>query len=143
MNVPFRRSDLKPGEVLCSHCTALCCRYFSLPIHTPTTWEDFDNIRWYLAHGRCAVYVEGRTWYLMVYGDCKYLQSDNLCGVYTDRPQICRDYTIEQCEFDNDFVFDKFFESPEQVWEFAEAILPPKEPAPGHAHALLLPIIHA
>jgi len=33
---PVKRDQLKPGEVLCSYCTALCCRYFSVPIDTPT-----------------------------------------------------------------------------------------------------------
>ena len=52
------REELKPGEVLCEHCTAKCCRYFALPIETPTKRDDFNNIRWYLLHGRAAVFVE-------------------------------------------------------------------------------------
>ena len=46
-----RRDELAPGECLCDHCTGRCCRYFSLPIDNPTTWNDYDAIRWYLAHG--------------------------------------------------------------------------------------------
>src|SRR3990167_3200232 len=42
------REELKPGEVLCDHCTAKCCRYFALPLDTPKTQRDFDFIRWYL-----------------------------------------------------------------------------------------------
>ena len=52
------RSELKPGQCLCDYCTGKCCRYFSLPIDTPTTWDDFDSIRWYLAHGQTLVYVD-------------------------------------------------------------------------------------
>ena len=59
-----RREDLKPGACLCDHCAGKCCRYFSLPIDTPTTWDDYDAIRWYLAHGETLVYVEKGTWYL-------------------------------------------------------------------------------
>jgi Fe-S-cluster containining protein len=128
--VRVKRSDLKPGEVLCSHCTALCCRYFTLQIQTPETWDDYDNLRWYLAHGRSALFVEDGNWFLLVFGDCKYLLSDNRCGIYDDRPAICRVYSTESCEYDNDFVFEKYFESPEQVWEYAEAILPPREVPP-------------
>ncbi len=36
------RSELKPGQRLCDFCTGKCCRYFSLPIDTPHTWDDFD-----------------------------------------------------------------------------------------------------
>ena len=53
-----RRDELKPGECLCDHCTGKCCRYFSLPIDNPTTWDDYDAIRWYLAHGQTIIYVE-------------------------------------------------------------------------------------
>jgi len=137
----FRRADLKPGEILCSYCTARCCRYYALPIDKPTTWQDFDYMRWFIMHGRTAVFVDDDTWYLMVYGDCQYLLPDNRCGNYENRPQICRDYSFDVCEFDNDGCYDKFFESPEQVWEYAEAILPPK-PKPRKKNALpSLPVI--
>jgi len=122
----FRRSDLKPGEVLCSHCTGKCCRYFALAIDTPTDWEDFDHMRWYVMHGKTAIFVDDDTWYLLVYGDCKHLLPDNRCGHYAERPQICRDYTTDHCEFDNDGCYDKFFETSEQIWEYAEAVLPPR-----------------
>ena len=49
---PARREELTPGECLCDHCTGRCCRYFSLPIDNPTTWNDYDAIRWYLATAR-------------------------------------------------------------------------------------------
>ena len=121
-----RRSDLKPGEVLCSYCTARCCRYFALPIETPTTWQDFDHMRWFIMHGRSAIFVDDDTWYLLVYGDCENLLPDNRCGIYLTRPQICRTYTTDSCEYDNDACYDKYFESQDQIWEYAEATLPPR-----------------
>ncbi|MDB5342722.1 MAG: hypothetical protein JWP89_1099 [Schlesneria sp.] len=139
-----RREDLKPGEILCQYCTARCCRYFALPIETPKTWEDFDHMRWYIMHGRTSVFVDDNVWYLLVYGDCRHLQPDNMCGIYHTRPQICRDYSTDNCEYDNDGCYDKYFESPEQVWEYAEAILPPK-PQPrrkrGEPIMPILPIL--
>jgi uncharacterized protein len=122
----FRREDLKPGECLCSYCTAKCCRYFALPIDAPTTWKDFDYLRWFMMHGRVALFVEGETWYLMVYADCKHLLPDHRCGTYDTRPDICRSYSTVGCEYDDDAVYDMFFETPEQIWEYAEAILPPR-----------------
>ena len=139
-----RREDLKPGEILCQYCTARCCRYFALPIDTPKTWGDFDHMRWYVMHGRTAVFVDDKVWYLLVYGDCRHLQPDNMCGIYHTRPQICRDYSTDNCEYDNDGCYDKYFESPEQVWEYAEAILPPR-PQPkrkrGELNLPSLPIV--
>ena len=122
-----RREDLKAGECLCDHCYGKCCRYFSLPIDTPTAWDDYDAIRWYLAHGRTLVYVEKGTWYLVVMTRCKYLDRDDRCKIYHSRPKICSEYTTDDCEYDDDWLFEKVFESPEQVWEYAEAVLPPRK----------------
>jgi Fe-S-cluster containining protein len=140
----FRRADLKPGEVLCAYCTAKCCRYFALPIETPTAWEDFDHMRWYIMHGKTAIFVDDDTWYLLVYGDCEHLLPDNRCGHYDERPQVCRDYSTKNCEFDDEGCYDKFFESSEQVWEYAEAVLPPRSKPKNLAGArspLSLPVI--
>ncbi len=138
---PIKRSELKEGDCLCNHCTALCCRYFSLPVTEPKTWADYDNFCWYLQLGRIALFVEDETWYLVVHGDCQYLTPDHVCGIYTTRPLICGQYTTDGCEFDNDFVFDKYFETPAQIMEYAEAILPPRKTAPPHRpETLMVPI---
>ncbi len=120
------RSDLKPGDCLCDHCIGKCCRYFSLPIDKPTDWDDFDSIRWYLAHGQTMVYVEKDTWYLLVMARCNYLTAENRCGIYLNRPKVCRTYTTDNCEYEDEWSFQKLFETPEQIWEYAEALLPPR-----------------
>jgi Fe-S-cluster containining protein len=117
-----RREDLGPGESLCDHCTAKCCRYFALPIDTPTTRRDFDFLRWFLLHDRASVFVEDETWYLLVHTTCKHLQPDNRCGIYETRPQICREYSTDNCEYADDWVYERYFESPEQVEEYTEAV---------------------
>ena len=122
------RKDVPKGACLCDYCTAKCCRYFALPIETPTELDDFSNIRWYMLHGRVAIFVEGDDWYLMVYNDCQALLPDNRCGIYEDRPNICRAYTTDDCEYDDDATYDMFFETPEQIWEYAEAVCGPHKP---------------
>jgi Fe-S-cluster containining protein len=121
-----RREDLPPDANLCEHCTAKCCHYIALPIDKPTDRQEFDYIRWYLLHGRASVFVEDDTWYLMVHTVCKHLQPDHRCGIYTTRPQICRDYTTKNCEYEDDWVYEKYFETPEQVVEYAEVVLGPR-----------------
>ncbi len=122
----FTRDDLQPGENLCDHCTGKCCRYFALPIEEPATWRDFNFIRWYMMHGEVSVFVEGDDWYVMAHADCKHLLADNRCGTYETRPDICREYTTDECEFDDGECYDMLFEAPEQIWEYAHAILPPR-----------------
>jgi uncharacterized protein len=125
-NGKFRREDLKEGECLCDHCTAKCCRYFAFPIDTPATRKEFDYLRWFMLHGRVGIFVDDGTWYMLVYAACKHLQDDHRCGIYETRPQICRDYSTDGCEYEDDSVYDKFFETPEQIWEYAQAVLPPE-----------------
>ena len=115
------REQVPKGEVLCKYCTAKCCKYFALPMETPEDERDFDFIRWYLLHDRATVFIEDDTWYILVHTTCKHLQSDNMCGIYETRPQICREYSTENCEYEDEFVYDGYFDRPEQVQEYIEA----------------------
>lgn len=132
-----RREDLQPGESLCDHCTAKCCQYFALPIDTPTVRQDFDYIRWYLLHEDSSVFVDAGIWHLIVHSRCRHLQPDNRCGIYETRPQICRDYTTKDCEYEDDWVYEQYFETPEQVEDYLEVVLPRprgqsiRSPCPG------------
>jgi uncharacterized protein len=116
-----RHEDLRPGESLCNHCTALCCRYFALEIDKPTCRKDFDYIRWYLLHEQTAIFTEQGAWYLLVNTPCKHLRADHRCGIYETRPKICRDYSTVGCERD-DYVYENFWETPEQIEEYADRV---------------------
>jgi uncharacterized protein len=122
-SVRIRREELPSGKVLCEYCTAKCCRYFALPIDAPTSWKDFEFLRWYVLHDRATLFTEDDDWYLLVHTECKHLQADNRCGIYDTRPQICRDYTTENCEYEEDWTYERYLETPEQVAEYAEAVL--------------------
>ncbi len=136
------REQLAPGEVLCSYCTAKCCRYFALPIDTPTERKDYEYIRWYLLHERASVFTEDDTWYLLVHTPCKHLGPDNRCGIYETRPPICREYSTDNCEYEDNWTYERYFETPEQVQEYAEAILPrPKQASIRSVPPPLLPIV--
>ena len=138
------RDQLPPGEVLCSYCTAKCCRYFALPIEDPETPEEWEYVRWYLMHNGATLFKEDETWYLLVHADCHNLQSDNRCGIYDTRPQVCRDYSTKDCEYDDRWLYEQYLETADQAAEYAEAILPRKKgksirsPRPP-----LLPVISA
>ncbi|MEM7475856.1 MAG: YkgJ family cysteine cluster protein [Planctomycetota bacterium] len=117
------RENLPEGESLCDYCNAKCCRYFALPIEPPSTIKDFDFMRWFLLHDRASIFVEDDDWYIFVHTVCKHLQPDNRCGIYETRPEICREYTTDECEYDEDSTYEKFFETPEQIAEYVEATL--------------------
>lgn len=117
------REEIPADANLCEYCTAKCCRYFALPIDVPTTRQDFDFIRWYLLHEHASVFTEDDTWYLLVHTTCKHLLDDHRCGIYETRPQICREYTTKDCEYEDHWTYDHYFEAPEQLEEYAEAVL--------------------
>ncbi len=83
-------------------------------------------MRWYMMHGRVSLFVDDGNWYIMIFADCQHLQADNFCGAYETRPEICRTYTTDDCEYDNNAPHDQLFETPEQIWEYAHAVLPAK-----------------
>lgn len=123
----LRRDQLAPGEVLCSYCTAKCCRYFALPIEQPTNAQDWEYIRWFLMHEGAALFKEDDVWYLLVHAVCHNLKSDNRCAIYDTRPQVCRDYSVKDCEYEDDWLYEQYLETSEQAAEYAEAILPKKK----------------
>jgi Fe-S-cluster containining protein len=84
----------------CARCMALCCNYVSREIDPPTTRRDYDNLRWYLMHPGVRVYLDDEgCWFLQLMSRCSNLGEDNLCQVYEERPQICRELQPNECEF--------------------------------------------
>jgi Fe-S-cluster containining protein len=136
-----RREHVSADVSLCDHCTAKCCRYFALPIETPETFEDFEFIRWFLLHDRATVFKEDDDWYLLVHTECRHLQADNRCGIYETRPQICQDYSTKDCEYEDDWTYDFYLETPAQVGEYMEAILQKKGRSIRSAKPPLMPIL--
>lgn len=121
-----RRAAVPQGANLCEHCTAKCCHYFALPIDEPVSRRDYDFMRWYLLHDRASIFVDSDVWYLLVHTTCKHLGEDHRCGIYETRPQICRDYTTDECEFDDGYCYEQYFETPEQIDEYADALFGPQ-----------------
>ncbi|MBS0209767.1 MAG: YkgJ family cysteine cluster protein [Planctomycetes bacterium] len=132
---------LQPGECLCDHCTAKCCRYYALQIDTPECRADMDYLRWYMIHGQTSIFTEEGEWYLLVHTTCRHLQADHRCGIYMTRPQICREYSTDNCEYDNNYVYERYFETPEQLDEFTDAMWPAEEQAVRTPRPALLPVI--
>jgi Fe-S-cluster containining protein len=135
------RKQLPAGKCLCDFCTAKCCRYFALPIEAPKTFEDFEYVRWFLLHDRATVFKEDDDWYLLVHTECRHLQADNRCGIYDTRPKICREYSTKDCEYEDDWTYDFYLETSEQVGEYMEAVLPKKGKSIRSPKPPLLPIL--
>lgn len=110
--------DFQPGGLghQCAVlCKAGCCRYYSLPLETPRSNADFDDVRWYLMHHGTHVYKHEGDWYLLVLNECKNLLPNNLCAIYETRPRICREYDPTDCEYTGEVKYDLYFENERQL----------------------------
>jgi Fe-S-cluster containining protein len=76
-----------------------CCRYVAVEIDKPTSNRDFENVVWYLSHRDVIVYQDfEHAWFIEFQTRCEHLTDSATCGIYTERPQICSEFSWEDCE---------------------------------------------
>ena len=91
------------SENKCSFCKgSVCCNYITQQIDTPRKKSDFNFLLWQVAHRDVQIYKDEDGWFLLIVNNpCQYLEADGRCGIYDTRPQICRDYENDYCEYDS------------------------------------------
>lgn len=88
-------------ETKCQFCTSSkCCTYITQHIPTPRSKAEFDFLLWQVSHHHVEIYKDEEGWFLLINTPCSHIQTDGRCGIYATRPQICRDYDNDYCEFD-------------------------------------------
>ncbi len=97
----------------CEKCLpAHCCNYFSFEIDEPEDRDDYDTLLWKLAHDKVSIYIYRKDWYIMIHTRCNFLDSENKCMIYFNRPRMCREHSVENCEYvGEDFGFAEHFKS--------------------------------
>ncbi len=89
------------SEHKCGLCTgSKCCTYITQALDTPRSKVDFEHLLWQVSHRGVEAYKDDGGWYLLVNAPCSHLQADGGCGIYEQRPGICREYDNEYCEYD-------------------------------------------
>lgn len=107
------------NKMTCKDCDAKCCKYVSVEIDKPEDENDFENIKWYVAHENVNVYVdEEGDWYIEFLTPCEFLEEGNKCKSYNNRPKICRDYEHDECTFHNDYSEKYTFRKLEDVEKY-------------------------
>jgi Fe-S-cluster containining protein len=91
-----------PLENKCSRCNgSKCCTYTTEALGiTPRSKSDFDHLLWQISHEGVEIYKDEDGWFLLLQGKCEHLQKDGACAIYETRPQICREYENDWCEYD-------------------------------------------
>lgn len=72
------------GNQQCQNCDAACCRGFPTVALTPEEYAALEK----LGAKRLEFLLDGHS-YLIIENGCEFLV-DNSCGIYEQRPSICR-----------------------------------------------------
>lgn len=89
-------------ENKCSFCQgSKCCTYITQQIDTPRSKATFELMLWQVSHRNVQYYKDEDGWFLLVDTPCDHLHADGRCGIYEERPPICRDHSNDYCEFDS------------------------------------------
>ncbi len=85
-------------SVVCPSCRR-CCRHVAVGIDPPSSVRSVSTALWLVYHEGVSIYQshEG-DWFLLLPAECGNLTPDGLCAVYEERPLICREYDVEDCE---------------------------------------------
>ena len=90
-----------PTEDKCRRCTgSICCTYTTEALSAPRSKSDFEHLLWQVSHAGVEAYQDWSGWYLLMRGTCQHHQRNGNCGIYAQRPQVCRDYKNDWCEHD-------------------------------------------
>jgi Fe-S-cluster containining protein len=86
----------------CGRCSgSKCCSYTTEALGVaPRSKVDFEHLLWQVSHQGVEVYKDEDGWFLLFQARCEHIQPNGACGIYAERPQICRDYSNDWCELD-------------------------------------------
>lgn len=120
--IPILPEQITP-ENKCGYCTnSKCCTYITQQIPTPRSKYDFEHLLWQISHANVRVYKDEDGWYLLVENSCLHLLPNGMCGIYDQRPTICREHSNEHCEFDDpaEDGFELWFDGYESLLKYCK-----------------------
>lgn len=105
----------------CSKCKkSICCNSINQKIDAPRSIYDFDHLLWQVSHENINIFKDADGWFLHVHSRCDHLLSGGVCGIYDERPMVCREYDNDYCEFDESIeeASEHFFSSYKQFEKY-------------------------
>jgi len=110
-SLPVVQAERK--EVPCLTC-GLCCTYIAMEVNGPTTVKRASELLWHLYHERVSLYRDSDDeWFVQFETRCQHLQPDNKCGIYEQRPHVCREYSEKSCEINSEDAGESFYNAAE------------------------------
>jgi Fe-S-cluster containining protein len=81
----------------CAGC-GQCCRTVRIDIPEPETYEDFEDLKWYIYHEGLSLFIDPEgDWTVEIATRCKNLDENNACRIYEKRPPICSGFNPSEC----------------------------------------------
>jgi len=111
------------AENKCSFCHGpKCCSYITQQIDTPRKKTDFQLMLWQISHQNIEFYKDSDGWFLMVITPCEHLGEVGECLIYDSRPNICREYSNDYCEYDSpaEEGFDLYFRNYQELLTYCQ-----------------------
>jgi len=115
--------------ITCDQCKeSKCCKDVTVEIDEPTDFEDWDEIRWMVAHQNVAVYLDNDDdWVVEFRTPCSKLNKDGKCKIYNKKPKTCSEHELDSCVMNGEGEPEKLrFDTVEQVEEYFERKIKPK-----------------
>jgi Fe-S-cluster containining protein len=104
--LPTLPASLDPSTV-CPPC-GKCCRYVAIGIDGPVSVSGVSTALWLVYHRNVSIYQShDDDWFVLFPADCENLLPNGLCGVYENRPFVCRHYDVDGCEGTSDELPEK------------------------------------
>ncbi len=120
--IPILQEKITP-ENKCGFCTnSKCCTYITQQIPAPRSKHDFEHLLWQVSHSGVQIYKDEDGWYLLVNNTCLHLLPNGMCGIYFERPSVCREHSNDYCEFDEpaEEGFELFFDGYESLLKYCK-----------------------
>ncbi|MBU2442055.1 MAG: YkgJ family cysteine cluster protein, partial [Nanoarchaeota archaeon] len=104
--------------IICEECPGACCKILVVEIDTPETKEEYENILCYLYHKDVKIYIDtDNTWNVQFNTQCKQLDENGNCKIYSERPPVCRESKVEECHINKKEIKKIFNDADEySVW---------------------------
>ena len=112
----------------CDNCPdSSCCKDVTVEIDDPEDFEDWDEIRWMVAHKNVSVYRDDEEdWLVEFKTPCDKLDESGKCTVYDKRPKTCKEHPEANCVHNGEDDDDEIrFNTMEEVEKYVrEKVLP-------------------
>ena len=111
-------------ETTCGKCDGKCCRDVSIEIDKPENFDDFETIKWFLAHKNIIVYIDNDgDWMVEFETDCKFLDENNNCKIYSERYKMCLEHEPNECIMNGDGEhYERIFRTAEDIDSYMKEI---------------------